>query len=171
MVHSQETVYNTIAEMVGEDVLIVVKYLKGKKNISEFQIAEALELEVNKTRNILYRLHTHHIVTYHRKKDRIKGWYISYWTLNPKRMQQLVDELNQKKLAMLREKLTKEEQNTNSFFLCPQFCIRVDFDQATEFGFKCPECGSLLAQQDNSKTIANLKQKIKELEGKLKAKA
>lgn len=169
MAHSQEVIYQTIAEIVGEDVLPVVKFLKNRKNISEFKIAEKLEYEVNTTRNILYRLHTHHIVTYHRKKDRIKGWYISYWTLNPRRMEQLVDELNERKLNQMREKLKKEESNANSYFLCPQLCIRVDFDQATEFGFKCPECGALLSQQDNSKTIENLKNRIAELEKKVKA--
>jgi transcription initiation factor IIE alpha subunit len=40
----------------------------------------------------------------------------------------------------------------------------LDFDQATEFEFKCPECGTLLQQQENVRTIEHLKEKIQELE-------
>lgn len=167
MKHSQKKVEEAIVQLVGEDVLPVVHFLKGKKNISEFVISENLKLEVNRIRNILYRLHTYHIVTYHRKKDRIKGWYISYWTLNPPRMQQIVDELKYQRLEMLKEKLKKEEENKGSYFICPQFCIRVDFENATNLGFYCPECGSLLTHQDNTKTIENLKNKVSELEAEI----
>ena len=154
----------TVAELVGQDVLPVMEYLKNKENISEFEIADKLNLEVNQTRNMLYRMFEHNIVTYHRKKDRIKGWYISYWTLNPVRIKQLITELKRKKIDQLKEKLNKESGNHNLFFLCPSLCVRVDFDHATNLGFHCPECGSLLSQQDNTKTIENIKKKIEELE-------
>ena len=161
---SNQMVYDTIREVVGDDVIPIIKFLRNRKNISEFKIAENTKLEVNTTRNMLYRLHDHNIVTYNRKKDRIKGWYISYWTFNPKRIRQIITQLRNRKLEMLREKLKKEQENRNSFFLCKNICTRLDFDQATEFGFKCPECGSLLNQQDNTKTIDNLKATILELE-------
>ncbi len=167
MVISTKQANEIISEVAGEDVLPVVDYLKNKRNISEFKIAEDTSLEVNKTRNILYRLHKHNIVTYHRKKDRIKGWYISYWTLNPGRVSQIKKQLSQRRLDQLKEKLHKEEQNQNSFFLCPNLCVRQDFDQATEFEFRCPECGNLLQQQDNSKTIDNLKNQIQIIESEL----
>lgn len=158
---------NTIIELVGEDVVPIVEYLKDKENISEFEIAENLELEVNRIRNMLYRMFGHNIVTYHRKKDRIKGWYISYWTMNPARIKQLITEVKVKKVEMLKEKLAKEASNQSLFFLCPSLCIRADFDQATAFGFKCPECGNLMSQQDNSKTIENIKKRIQELEAEI----
>ncbi len=164
MAYSKEVLERTVAELVGEDVIPIMRYLKNKKNISEFKIAEDLKYEVNTTRNMLYRMYSYNIVTYHRKKDRIKGWYISYWTLNPGRIEQLVGELKRKKISQLKEKLKNEEESQNMFYLCPSLCIRVDFDQATNFEFKCPECGKILSQQDNSKTIENLKKRIKELE-------
>ena len=165
---TNKLIYDTIAEIIGEDVLPIVKYLRNRKNISEFKIAENTNLEVNRTRNMLYRLHDYNIVTYNRKKDRIKGWYISYWTFNLRRLKQLIIQKNEEKLNTLKEKLKKEEENKNSYFLCPSICTRLDFDQATEFGFKCPECGSLLNQQDNIKTIENLRSRIEELEKEMK---
>jgi transcription initiation factor TFIIE subunit alpha len=167
MKYTQKILNETVVEVVGEDALPVVKYLKGKKNISEFKIAEDIKLDVNVIRNILYRMFEHNIVTYHRKKDRIKGWYISYWTLNVDRIKFLVHDLKRRKLAKLKEKLAKEESQEDMFFLCPNLCVRVDFDQATNFNFKCPECGAIFVQQDNTKTIENLKKRIKELEGEL----
>ena len=41
--------------------------------------------------------------------------------------------------------------------------MRVNFEKATDFGFKCPECGNILNIQDNSKTIQFLQNKIKEM--------
>jgi len=161
---TNKVIYDTISELVGEDTLPIVKFLRNRKNISEFKIAENTKMEVNTTRNILYRLHDHNIVTYNRKKDRVKGWYISYWTFNVKRIKQLTVQIKDEKIRKLKDKLGKEEANKNSYFLCPNICTRLDFDQATEFGFKCPECGSLLNQQDNTKTIDNLRTRIDQLE-------
>ena len=161
----------TVSEMVGEDTLPVVKYLKGRKNISEFKIAEKTGLEVNSTRSILYRLHKRNLVNYHRKKDRIKGWYISYWTFNIKGLKHSMTMDEKLRLERLKERLAKEEMNQNSFYICPNICARLDFDKATEFEFKCPECGNILNLQDNTKTIDRLKEQIAEIEAKMKKKA
>ncbi len=156
--------YETVKEVVGEDTLKVVEFLKGKKNISDFKIAEKTESDIHEIRNILYRLFNHNLVTYYRKKDRQKGWYISYWTFNQKRVKDIVRQLNVSKLTKYSQRLLEEEENKDNFYLCPNACIRAGFEKATDFEFRCPECGSILNQQDNTKTIEFLKQKVKELE-------
>ena len=157
-------IYETVKEVVGEDSLKVVEYLKDKKNISDFKIAEKTESDIHEIRNILYRLFNHNLATYYRKKDRQKGWYISYWTFNKKRIKDLVKQLTVSKSKKYKDRLFEEEENIGNFFLCPNACVRVGFEKATDFEFRCPECGKLLNQQDNTKTIGFLKQKIKELE-------
>ncbi|NQV08640.1 hypothetical protein HQ529_02170 [Candidatus Woesearchaeota archaeon] len=161
---TNKKIFEVVGEIVGEDAVQVVEYLKGKKNISEFKIAEQINSEIHEIRNILYRLHNQHLVTYKRKKDRQKGWYISYWTFNKKRIKELVASLKKQKLEKYRERLDKEVENKDAFFMCKNACTRMDFDQATDFDFKCPECGSLLDHQDNTRTIEFLQEKIKELE-------
>ncbi len=161
---TNKKVNDVVGEVVGEDAIKIVEYLKDKENISEFKIAEKTNSEIHQIRNILYRLHNQHLVTYKRKKDRQKGWYISYWTFNKRRVKDLVGHLRIQKLDKFRERLEKEEKNRGFFFLCKNTCVRMDFDQATEYQFKCPECGTLLDQHDNSKTIDSLKQRIIELE-------
>lgn len=168
---TKNIINNAVATTVGEDVLPLVDYLKDRKNISEFKIAEKLGTEVNQTRNMLYRLHTHNLVSYHKKKDKQKGWYISYWSFNAKRIKDLMHFEKKKKIEQLKERLQKETQYKNSFYICPSMCSRFDFDKATEYDFKCPECGNVLNHQDNSRTIEQIQSKIcqleKEMNGKL----
>jgi len=158
-----------VSEAVGEDALDIIFYLKGKEDISEFTIAEDLDIEIHQVRNILYRLHSQHLVTYRRKKDRQKGWYISYWTFNKPRVRELRTSIKEKKLDKFKERLEKEEANKGNYFMCPNACTRMDFGTATEHDFKCPECGELLQQQDNTRTIERLQDQIKSLEKELAA--
>jgi transcription initiation factor TFIIE subunit alpha len=156
-------IFDTVKEVVGEDSLKVVEFLKDKKNISDFKIAEKVNIDIHQIRNILYRLFNHNLVTYYRKKDRQKGWYISYWTFNKKRIKDLMKNLHYSKIEKFTERLQHEEANKGNFYLCPNACVRVNFDKATDLEFKCPECGTLLNNQDNQKTIDFLQTKIKEL--------
>ncbi len=156
----------TVAEVIGEEAVPVVQYLKGKKNISEFKIAESIKTEVNSVRRMLYAMQTSNLVTYYRKKDRQKGWYISYWTLKPESFDHLLIATRKQKLQQLNERLHKEEAYEGMFYICPSLCTRLEFDKAAEISFKCPECGSTLQHQDNIKTIEQLRVKIGELEEK-----
>lgn len=161
---TDELIETVVIDVVGEDAMTIVNYLKDKSNVNEFEIAEKTEIEIQPVRNILYRLYENNLANYYRKKDRQKGWYISYWTFNDKRVLELVPIIKKKKLEGFQERLDKEMQNVGTFYLCPNLCKRLDFDNAVEFQFKCPECGSLLNQQDNSRTIEFLKNKIEEIE-------
>lgn len=154
----------TVAEVIGEEAIPVVQYLKGKRNISEFKIAESIRAEVNSVRKMLYAMQTNNLVSYYRKKDRQKGWYISYWTLNDPGFGHLAVATKKHKLQQLKERLHKEEVNHGLFYICSGLCVRLEFDRAADISFKCPECGSTLLHQDNSKTIEQLRQKIGELE-------
>ena len=71
--------------------------------------------------------------------------------------------LHYSKINKFTERLKEEEANRGNIYLCPSACVRVNFEKATDFDFKCPECGSILNLQDNSKTIEFLQGKIKEL--------
>ncbi len=155
---------DTLYAISGEDGVNIVKFLGDRKNVSEFVIADKLKMDMQLVRNTLYKLHTHHVATYIRKKDRQKGWYISYWTFNKPRVKELVVSMKKMQLDKLSDRLRKEETNEGVFFICSKACARLDFDQATECEFKCPECGSLLHQQENARTIEYLREKIRELQ-------
>jgi transcription initiation factor TFIIE subunit alpha len=161
---AKEILEKTTVEAVGEDALEVVQYLKGKENVSEFTVAKDLKIDIHIARNILYRLNSFHLGTYIRKKDRQKGWYISYWTLNYLRFKEMFDRLQVERLEKLKEKLKKEQEYREGLYICPNLCTRMNFEAAMEINYKCPECGRILNPQDNSRTIEHLKTMIADME-------
>ena len=163
---SNKIIEATIAEVAGEDVLSIVHFLKNKKNISEFKIADAIKKEINETRNMLYRLHEANLISFIRKKDKKKGWYIYYWTFKPKMIKHLIIRLKKDKLAKLKDRLSREK--SSHFFICQNKCIRLDFEQAMNFEFKCPECGEMMNQEDNLENIRLIEEEIKKIENELK---
>lgn len=164
----EEDIINAVVEHVaGEDVLPLVEVLKGKKNVSEFTLAEELKEEINTIRNKLYRLYDSNLVRFIRKKDKVKGWYIYYWTFVPSRIPRLSKELKKKHLDKLKERLVKEQQG--DFFECKNKCMRLNFEKAIDHEFKCPECGELMNQEDNTKRVDSLRKEILSLEKEILA--
>ncbi len=163
---SNKIIEATIVDVAGEDVLPIVHFLKNKKNISEFKIAEVIKKEINTTRNMLYRLQEANLVSFIRKKDKKKGWYIYYWTFKPKMIKHIIISLKKEKLSKLKERIIREK--SSHFFICQNNCIRLDFDQAMNFEFKCPECGEIMNQEDNSENIRLIEEEIKKIKEELK---
>jgi len=156
-----------VSEVAGEDVLPLVKALRNKSNVSEFKLADNIKKEINLTRNMLYRLYDNNLVSFIRKKDKKKGWYIYYWTFNQKRIKDLAQDIRKKKLERLLERLNREK--TTQFYNCANKCVRLDFEQSHDFNFKCPECGQLLDIEDNAKKIKELQGELEKVEKELKS--
>ncbi len=163
---SNKLVEQVVTDVAGEDVIPLVKQLKNKKNVSEFKLADALELEVNSVRNMLYRLYHANLVSFTRRKDKKKGWYIYYWTFRIKQIKYVALNLKKQRLERLKDRLNREKDS--SFFACPNECMRLEFDSAINFEFKCPECGELMQQESNENKIAELEKEMKELEKEMK---
>lgn len=156
-----------IRELVGDEAIPLAEYLKGKEHVSEFKVAQDCKVEIHKTRNLLYRLLEHNLVFFHRKKDKIKGWYICYWDLNEKAVPHAKSKIKKNQIEKLQQRLDTE--SGNMFYMCKSACIRMNFERAMDFNFKCPECGELMNEQDNTKTIEFLKNRMKDMGVKLTA--
>jgi transcription initiation factor TFIIE subunit alpha len=159
---NNKTIYAIVKEVCGEAEVEVVKALKKRKNFSEFKLAEKIDRNINETRNLLYNLHRLNLVSFIRKKDKKKGWYIYYWTFKLKAILPLLLNTRKKKLNALKMRLQREKANL--FFICGNSCVRTDFDQASNFEFKCPECGEIMNPEDNAKKTSALEKEIKRLE-------
>lgn len=153
---------NVIVDVAGEDAVGLIMKIKGKKNVSEFKIAETMNTEINLIRNMLYRLFQNNLVHFIRKKDRKKGWYIYYWTFQDRQIKHLYYKLKKERLNKLKERLKREL--SGQFYICKEGCVRLNFEQAIDFEFKCPECGQLVSLQNNIEQIEKIKREIKELE-------
>lgn len=155
-----------VITLIGEDVLPLVRILWTKNNISEFKLAEMLNITVNQVRNMLYRLNEQNLVDFIRKKDKKKGWYIYYWSLNKKSVEGSIFKVKNKQLEDLKSRLSREQEGL--FYVCPQGCMRLQMEQAMEHEFRCQECGTLMKEQDNQKTVSNIRKMIADLEQELK---
>lgn len=161
-----KVVDEVVAEVAGPDVVPLVRILSDKSNVSEFKLADSMKAEINITRNMLYRLYDHNLVSFSRKKDKKKGWYIYYWTFNKNRVRDLLITLRKKKIEKLQERLQREK--TTQFYVSKEAGIRLDFEKAHDFNFKCPETGQLMEVEDNSQRIADLDRELVQSESELK---
>lgn len=147
-----------LIDILSEEGLPLIKELWGKNNISEFDLAAKIKEDIKLVRKKLYLLYNHNLVAFTRKKDKQKGWYIYYWTLLPEGIR--FNYFKSKNDLLERLNLLLEEESRELFFSCPNQCIRLNFDQAMDFEFHCPECGELIDQEDSQEKIKRLKKEI-----------
>ena len=147
-----------IGRFAGETSIPIVDIIAGDKPVNEFKIAEKLNLTINQTRNILYKLSAQSIVSSVRKKDEKKGWYIYSWTIDvAKALGHFVD-IKKKEIKNYEHLL--HSRQTKGFYVCPNGDIETSEENALLHDFKCQECGQLLQPQNYEKEIAELQAKI-----------
>ncbi len=164
---SNEELNTLIKQIGGEDAVSLVNLIRGRENVSEFKIADKLRSTVNEVRSLLYRLQENNLVVFTRKKDKKKGWYIYFWTFVDAKADALALRNKKERFDILKLQLGKEEGNI--MFGCPRKCIRCGFENAMELQFKCPECESVLTQEDNSKRVGALRKEMAELDQQVAA--
>mgnify|MGYP001592566785 FL=1 len=165
---TNKQIEDLMKEMYGKEILPLIKLFQRKKNINEFKIAEKLKLTINQVRNMFYKLQDRSLVSFTRKKDKKKGWYVYYWTFNDKVAKNLIISHKQKKLDGLNELLAKEKEI--NYFLCKDKHVRMRYDEAMDNDFRCPECGELLIQEDKERILRAIKKEIDIIEKEIKLK-
>ncbi len=158
---SKEALFDLISEVVGKDVSPLVEQIYKKENVSEFKLAEKLGITVNQVRSQLYRLQERNLVLFTRKKDKKKGWYVYFWTLDLKEAKSLFLRRRRQQLEDMQKQLLLEQNG--ALFICKNLCTRMTFEQALEFQFKCPECGEILNQESTGKNVEQLRRTIERI--------
>lgn len=155
-----------ITSIIGEEGLTLVDELTGRENVSEFDLAKKTNTDIKIIRKMLYMLYNNNLVGFIRKKDKEKGWYIYYWTILQENIQ--FNYYKHKREQLEKYKLRLEEEHKELFFVCPNNCVRLNFDQSMDFEFHCPECGELIIQDDNREEVKEIKRNIENIEDELK---
>ena len=163
---TQKKIEEIIISIIGADGLPLAGQLYDKENVSEFDLANRTKKDIKVVRKMLYLLYNNNLVGFTRKKDKIKGWYIYYWTLLPENIKFIY--IRRRKELLLKLKHRLEVEHKELFFVCPGNCVRLNFDNAIDFEFHCPECGKLLSQDSNESKITDLLKQIVEVEEELK---
>jgi len=158
--------YNLVEELANEGTGSIAEILFNKRDVNEFAIAKKMELTINQVRNILYKLSNHGLVSFIRKKDNKKGWYIYYWTLNTEKCLVMIEKSLEKKISDFEKSLGSRE--VDRYYICKPCVIEVGEEKALENGFTCEECAEVYELSDNTHHVRDIKARItrtnKELE-------
>jgi len=149
-------------EIVGDEAAQVIEFLYANPGASEFDISESIGFTVSQVRSVLYELKAKNLIDYDRRKDKEKGWYLYYWKVISQNFERVYTSEKKKKLEQFKERLEKEEESI--FYICPQFCKRLSFEDALEQNFTCPVCGSLMNEENKTRKVEILKRNISEHE-------
>ena len=98
---TEDQIKETLLEIGGEFSYELYKILKGKENVDEFDIAEKIKISINQLRNLIYKFEQYNLISSTRKKDRKKGWYIYFFTLNQRQVEDMVKKIKSDKIKKL----------------------------------------------------------------------
>ncbi len=150
--------HELIRDLAGKSAEPIADILRNKDEVNEYKIADKLKITVNQVRNILYKLFDKSIVSFTRKKDKQKGWYIYFWTLNvQKALTQFVN-IKEKEIAEINHQITGLE--TKHYYSCPSGCVELSEEHALNYNFICQECGQLLVLSAKRERIKDFKTTI-----------
>jgi len=153
---------DVVGEIAGKPASEIVELLMGKKDVNEFLIAKKLKLTINQVRNILYKLSNYNLVSFTRKKDRRKGWYTYFWTLDIEKSLELLAERLKKETETLQQQLKSRE--LKRFYVCNTCKTEISEENALMHNFICQECGEVYSLADKKKVMEELTKEINRLE-------
>ena len=154
-----------VKKIAGKNAEAMVDVLFDKKNVNEFKIAEKLNITINQTRNILYRISNYGILESTRKKDKRKGWYTYFWTLNITKALETFIKIKTKEIEALEQFL--KSQQLKQYYFCTQDNIEMSEETAMLHNYLCPECGLLLQPVAKEKKIKEIMTKIEKIKSVL----
>ena len=152
---------SVVEDLINKQATPIVDLLFGKKHVNEINIAKKLGLTINQTRNILYKLSDYGLVSFIRKKDKRKGWYIYFWTLNIYQSLSLLEKNLKKQLENLEDQLKSRKEKR--FYNCNTCTIEVTEESALLNDFSCPECEEIYELSDNQEIVKELERAINKI--------
>jgi transcription initiation factor TFIIE subunit alpha len=158
----QQTVFDSIVKNIfGKQAGELASLLFEKKNVNEFLIAKKLGLTPNQARNILYKFSHLGFSSFLKKKDKRKGWYTYFWSIDIVKILSYVRRELEKEIQTLETQLKSRENKR--FYICPSCKTEVNEETALLYDFACPECGNIYELSTVDKAGNELKGKIKGL--------
>lgn len=154
-----------IISIAGKTAEPLVDLLDGKKYINEFLIAKKLNLTINQTRNILYKISDFGLVSSIRKKDKRKGWYTYFWKMEILKCLEFLRNNLLKKMEQIHYQIKSRE--TKEFYTCERCNIEFTEENALSHNFMCNECGEIMARKDNSPIIKEYNKQLEKFKKEL----
>lgn len=151
--------------VAGKPAEPIADLLNSSKHVNEFIIAKKLDLTINQTRNILYKISDFGLVSSIRKKDKKKGWYTYFWKIEILKSLEFLKAFVEKRMEQFNNQINSREMKT--FYVCERCNLEFNEENAMHQEFVCPECGEVLALKDNTKLIKDLRRNYEKLNEKI----
>jgi len=161
-----EFLKEVVSIVVGKNAEEIADLLNSKKHVNEFLIAKKLDITINQTRNILYRLSDCGLVSSIRKKDKKKGWYTYFWKLEILKALEFLKEEKIKRINQMNNQIKNRE--TRDFYICERCHIEVNEENALLHNFTCNECGDIFKRKDNTKLLKELRKQASKINQEIK---
>ncbi|MEM4181625.1 MAG: hypothetical protein QXX68_00515 [Candidatus Pacearchaeota archaeon] len=156
---------NLFERIAGKGALPILEVLLKKKDISEILLSKRTGMPINEIRNFLYKLSSEGIVYFTRKKDKRRGWFIYFWSLNEERSLLKIEEEIIKEIENLKKDL--EKRKNERFYKCEICKTEVNEESALEQEFVCPECANTYVIVDKDPFILEIQKNISRKEKQL----
>lgn len=154
-----------IVSIAGKSAEEIVDLLDSKKYVNEFVIAKKLNLTINQTRNILYKISDQGLVSFIRKKDKRKGWYTYFWKIEIMKSLEFLRNTILKKMEQINYQIKSRE--TKEFYNCELCNIEFNEETALIYDFVCKECGNIVTRKDNGQVIREYNKDLDKLKREL----
>jgi transcription initiation factor TFIIE subunit alpha len=133
--------------------------------VTDEELAERLDMELNDVRRALFILYENDLATYRRLRDEDSGWLTYLWTFHYENIPENLEDELYRLLDTLAER--RDYERDNEFYLCETCSIRFEFDEAMDWGFECPECGEQIQAMENDHLIEAMNDRIQALRTEL----
>lgn len=154
-----------VVALAGKSSEGIIDLFDGKKYVNEFIIAKKLNLTINQTRNILYKISDYGLVSFIRKKDKKKGWYTYFWKIEILKSLEFLRENLLKKMEQLHHQISSRK--TKEFYVCERCNIEFNEENALVHNFMCNECGEIMQRKDNTPVLKEYNKELDKMRKEL----
>jgi len=133
--------------------------------VTDEELAERLDLELNDVRRTLFILYENDLASYRRVRDEDSGWLTYLWTFDYDNIPENLEDEMHRLLTALDDR--EDYERNHEFYLCEVCSIRFEFGEAMDVNFECPECGSQLEAMDNAHLVQAMEERIEALKREL----
>lgn len=151
-----------VREELGAEGLEVLENLADLGKATDTDLAELLGTRTSTIRKALYTMYEQRVADYAEHRDPATGWLTFVWQYTPEQAQRALDDARHKAAQSLRREI--EEEATKEFYRCPAGHARMEFGQAMDMRFCCPDCGQPVEPEDRAERLAALEAQLSELE-------
>ncbi|MCE4609432.1 MAG: transcription factor [Desulfurococcales archaeon] len=148
-----------------EKALTIFKALLASSEdsgLSDEDISLKMGYKQSDVRRILRTFYMYKLARYRRGKHPETGATRFYWYIDVNLLNSVL--LWRKKAVLEKLKYRLQYEEENYFYRCPRDKTRYTFEEAYNYEFICPKCGSVLEEEDNTEIKKILSEYIKRLE-------